>query len=310
MKRCPITYDIIDNELRYSALGVKRLSRQLKDIKEIPLTAAEMRREAQRRAVKMSIQGVQPKISAILRVKESRFELVDLHGQYIIKPQNSDFAELPENESLTMKMAESVDIEVPVFGLVYCKDNSFSYFIKRFDRVGRKGKLALEDFAQLSGKHRDTKYDASIELLIKVIDKYCTYPMVDRIKLFMRIIFNFLVGNEDMHIKNYSLISRNNKVELSPAYDLVNSTIVLTHTLEESALPLRGKKNRLNKEDFIEYLASERLSINSSVIHDILNQFKQAMPGWIKLVEISFLSDNMKEAYINTINRRRKVLDL
>jgi len=304
MKRCPITYALIAEDERYSKAGLNLLSRKLETLEDLPFTPAEFRKEAQRRAVKMSIQGVQPKVSAILKISENRFELVDIQGKYIIKPQNADFPELPENESLTMKMAQQTGIEVPAFGLAYCKDGSLAYFIKRFDRVGHKGKLSLEDFAQLAGKNRFTKYDASIELLIKVVNKYCTYPIVERLKLYERIIFNFLVGNEDMHIKNYSLITRNNKVELSPAYDFVNSTLLLPGTQEESALPLRGKKNKLNRKDLVDYLAIERLELNEKVVSEKLDKMIRCIPDWIELIKMSFLSPDLKEHFEEIIHQR------
>ena len=117
--------------------------------------------------------------------------------------------------------------------------------IRRFDRKGQKAKVAVEDFAQLAGLSRDTKYNYTMEKLVKLIDRFCTFPAVENAKLFKRVIFNFLVGNEDMHLKNYSVITRDDIVELSPAYDLLSSSIVLTGDIDEIALPLKGKKSNL-----------------------------------------------------------------
>ena len=200
---------------------------------------------------KMSVQGVQPKLSAVLRASDETFEIVDSGGLYIIKPQNPAFPELPENEDLTMRMAAVAGIDVPLHGLLRCKDGGLSYFVKRFDRIGRKGKVAVEDFAQLSGNSRDTKYNFSVEKLISVLD-YCTFPKVERVKFLKRCLFNWITGNEDMHLKNYSLITRNSKVGLAPAYDFLNFTVVYRFMgkkwseIEESALPLAGKKRKLN----------------------------------------------------------------
>src|SRR5882724_11657416 len=112
----------------------------------------------------------------------------------------------------------------------------------------------MEDFAQLSGASRDTKYESSMEKVAKVIDAYCTFPVIEQIKLFQRVLFSFLVGNEDMHLKNFSLITRKTgRVDLSPAYDFVNSTIALPNAKEEMALPIRGKRSNLTRSDIFDY---------------------------------------------------------
>ena len=226
MNRCPITYNLCEEDT-YSEKGLKLLSPTLKSLSLLEFTAEELRAEAMYRASKMSIQGIQPKLSAILNIKDGLFVIVDKSGRYILKPQHHIFPELPQNEDLTMRLAASIGVEVPLHGLIYSKDGSLTYFIRRFDRKGQKDKIAVEDFAQLAGLSRDTKYNFSMERLVKLIDDYCTFPTIERAKLFKLVLFNFLIGNEDMHLKNYSIIIRNDKVELSPAYDLLNSSIVL-----------------------------------------------------------------------------------
>lgn len=309
MKRCPITYEEIGKDEHYSRNGLKQLSRRLAGIAPIPFTAAELRREAGARADKMSIQGVQPKLSAVLREKEGRFDLVDTGGKYILKPQ-CDFAELPQNEALTMTLARLVGIEVPVHGLLYSKDDSWTYFVKRFDRVGKKGKLPLEDFAQLTGQSRETKYDSSMERVVKVIEQYCTFPVIQKAELFKRVLFCYLTGNEDMHLKNFSLITRGNIVELSPAYDLVNSTIALPRAQEEFALPLNGKKSRLTRADLVDYFGGGRLELNADVLGEILTALRKAMPQCEDLIDASFLSGEMKQRYHDLLKERTGILGL
>ena len=154
MNRCPISYERCEG--LYSRNGLRRLSRQLKDLQPLSFTSQELRQEASARASKMSIQGVQPKLSARLQIKEQRFALVDSGGLYILKPQTADYLQVPENEDLTMRLASLANIEVPLHGLIYSEDGSLTYFIKRFDRVGRKDKLAVEDFAQLAERDRES----------------------------------------------------------------------------------------------------------------------------------------------------------
>ncbi|MCK4798807.1 MAG: HipA domain-containing protein [Spirochaetes bacterium] len=307
MKRCPITYLICNNN-RYSKEGLKRISRNINDLEDFPYTSEEQRLEAVQRASKMSIQGVQPKISAIFNNKKETFEIVDIGGIYIIKPQSHLYKELPENEDLTMKLANAAGINVPFHGLMYSSDNSLSYFIKRFDRINRKNKLHVEDFAQLAGKTRDTKYDFSMEKVVNIIDKYCTFPAIERMRLLKLTIFNFLIGNEDMHLKNYSLIKKEEKTELSPAYDLINTSIAMKNPVEEIALSIDGKKRNLTKSILFKYFAIERLKLNDKMITQILDQFKKVKKEWENTISISFLTANNKSRYKELLFIRQRRL--
>jgi len=308
MSKCPITYK--ESESKYSPDGLKLLSRNLSDFKDIEYSAEEQRHEAAVRATKMSIQGVQPKLSAVLNIQYSKFEIVGIKGKYIIKPQHHIYPQLPENEDLTMKLASKCEINTPIHGMVYSKDGTLSYFIKRFDRLGKNSKLPLEDFAQLAEEKRETKYEYSVEKLIKLIDNNCTFPQMEKIKFLKRFLFNFLVGNEDMHLKNYSLITQNDKIELSPAYDFLNTSIVLGKDIEESALTLKGKKKNLSKNILIDYLGSERLNLNSVVINNTLNELRNAISSWYDLINISFLDQNLKDDFKGLLEKRIKILKL
>jgi serine/threonine-protein kinase HipA len=304
--RCPITYEIIE-EGRYSARGLRLLSPRLKALSDFPFTANEQLEMALKYSSKLSIQGVQPKLSAKLNIMKETFELIERGGTFILKPPHHIYEELPQNEDLTMRLAAMIGIEVPLHGMIYATDGSLTYFIKRFDRIARGHKLAVEDFSQLLGYSRETKYDASMEKLAAVIDKHCTFPMLEKIKFFRLLIFNFLVGNEDMHLKNFSIIRRENKVELSPAYDLINSSIVINGT-EEMALPLRGKKSNLKRQDLVEYFALERLGLGEKIAVEVLKECEHAVDQWIQLIHNSFLSSKFKQKYLTLLNNRVKRL--
>ena len=304
MNRCPITYELTGNN--YSKAGLKLLSPKLTNLQDLAYTSEEQIREAADRAAKISIQGVQPKLSAKLNLKLGIFELVDLRGEFILKPQNPMFRQLPENEDLSLKMAKKCGIEVPIHGLIFSKDKKLTYFIKRFDRRGRNKKIAVEDFSQLSGETRETKYNSSMEKVVNIIDKYCTFPAIEKIKLFRRTLFNFLIGNEDMHLKNFSLISRNDKIELAPAYDFLNTTIALNSPQEEIALPLGGEKSNLNRRLFIEYFGNERLHLNKKTINNVLISIQEAIPSWYELIKDSFLSTDLKSKYNDLLEERIK----
>ena len=309
-KICPITYEPITSDEWYSHKGLKKISRSISHLEVFPYSAEQQRKEALQRADKISIQGIQPKLSAKFDAKIGTFKICDLGGTYIIKPQSPLYEELPENEDLSMRLARCLDIEVPFHGLLYCADKSFSYFIKRFDRIGKGKKLALEDFAQLSHLKRDSKYDFSMEKIINVIDRYCTFPVIEKKKLFALTIFNFLIGNEDMHLKNLSLIANDNKIMLSPCYDLINTTLALQKAKEEIALSLNGKKRNLNYKDLVQYYGHERLKLSDIVIEKVLAKIKTSIPEWKRLIGISFLSNENKTQYLELLGKRAKVLNL
>lgn len=308
MNRCPITYQSCQE--RYSPKGLKLLSPSLISLNDLKYSAEELREQAFLRSYKMSIQGMQPKLSAVLSPSRSSFNIVDIKGRYILKPQHQYYPQLPENESLTMKMAALTGIDTPLSGMVWSKDGSLTYFIKRFDRYSKKKKLPLEDFAQLAGMTRHTKYNYSFEKLINLLENFCTFPVLEKAKLFKRTIFNYLTGNEDMHLKNYSLISRNDKVELSPAYDLLNSSLVLKGDIEETALSIKGKKKRLTRSVMLDYLAYERMNLSEKTVTKTLDDIRQIKGKWVELINTSFLSKPLKEAYIDMLEKRLTIMEL
>jgi serine/threonine-protein kinase HipA len=309
MNKCPLSYLPCSAE-RYSKEGLKRLHRNLLHLEDLPYTAQEQRSESSGRMRRMSIQGVQPKLSAVLSLPKSSFELTDTKGQYIIKPQSDTFRNLPENEDVTMRMAAICGIETPWHGLIWCKDGSLSYVIRRFDRIGNSKKLAVEDFAQLSGGNRDSKYDFTTEKMIKLIETHCTFPEIEKVKFFRLILFCFLTGNEDMHLKNFSLITRDQKVAFSPGYDLLNTTLALGKTEDELALLLAGKRKEFKRRELVDYFAFERLMLPSPIVEKVLLSFEKAFPSWTTLLANSFLPDDLKKNYLTMLLERFKRLDI
>lgn len=307
MNRCPITYEMCEES--YTKRGLALLSKKLQRLVPFPFTAQEQLELALQYASKISIQGVQPKLSVVLNVTKECFETVEKGGTFILKPPHHLYEQLPQNEDLSMRLAAVVGIEVPLHGLIYNMDGTLTYFIKRFDRVGRKGKFSVEDFSQLLGYSRETKYESSMEKLIAVIEMHCSFPLLEKIQFFRRVIFNFLIGNEDMHLKNFSLINNGSKVTLSPAYDLLNSTIVLKAT-EEIALPLRGKKSHLNRFDFFDYFGKERLKLTPTILEQEWDRFVKARSTWDTLLKQSFLTDEKRSLYTAVLQERWDRLSL
>lgn len=207
-----------------------------------------------------------------------------------------------------MKLAALAGIDTPIHALLWTANGGLCYSIRRFDRIGRKNKLAVEDFGQLQEKTRDTKYESSLERVAETIEEHCTFPALEKIKLFRRVLFSFLTGNEDMHIKNYSLIrTRDNLIQLSPAYNLLNSSIYLGDA-EESALPVRGKKSNLSREDLIDYFAKGRLGISAAVVRDEEDRIIATMEAAPDLIERSFLPNLLTDAYLELVLSRLEIL--
>lgn len=305
-RRCPLSYELLDGEATYSATGLRKL--RVKVLHDLSWSAEEQRAEALSRTTKISIQGVQPKLSAALQRAAGRFELVDVGGKFILKPPSTEYPHMPENEDVTMRLAAACGIRVPLHGLIYAKDASLTYFIERFDRAGR-GKLPVEDFAQLAGRSRETKYQSSMEQVLTIVNLYCTFPMIERVELLRRTLFCFVVGNEDMHLKNFSLITKDGKTSFSPAYDLLNTTLLLGKAAQEQlALPLSGKKSKLKRKTFIDYFARELMELNTATIDGVLNDLFSARDVWRALLASSFLSQDEQRAYEELIDARLQAL--
>ena len=214
-----------------------------------------------------------------------------------------------------MNLANCCGIEVPVCGLVTCSDGSLAYFIRRFDRVGQRGKVPVEDFSQLAGLSRDTKYNYSHEKLISILDRHCTFPALEKVELFKRSLFNFLIGNEDMHTKNFSLITRDGKITLAPAYDFLSTTTtflamgVAPNKIEETAITLNGKKRNLTAKLWIDYFGKERLQLPEKTINKQLSILRAAYPRWQEAIDISFLPNEQKNIF-STLLEKRAILVL
>lgn len=309
MSKCLFTYKpIIGEEKNYSIEGLKTLSKKITKLEIFPYNQREQIEIARKMVKKISIQGVQPKFSVILSEKEQAFKEVEINGKYILKPQVRDYPEMPENEDLTMHLVALSGVQVPWHGLVRCSDDSLSYVIKRFDR-SNKEKIPMEDFSQLIGASRDTKYDVSFEKVVETIEEHCTFPMIENFKLFQRVILAFLLGNEDFHLKNISLYTKANKVQLTPVYDFVNSTIANPSSDEEMALSISDKKKNFTKNDLLVYFGQQTLFLPKAKIEKETKRLLSFLPAWIDMIGRSFMSQEMNEKYKDLLTTRARRLE-
>jgi serine/threonine-protein kinase HipA len=252
-----------------------------------------------------SVTGVQPKISMETlksNKNEPRLTVVGLWGIYILKPPRIRFPEMPENEDLTMHLSSILRIKTAEHSLIRLKSGELAYITKRFDR-NKKGRLPLEDMAQLTGTLTENKYRGSMERIGKIIKKYSTYPGVDLISLYELTLLSFITGNSDMHLKNFSLLTNaDNEVMISPAYDLLSTKLLLKEDNEELALTINGKKNNLKKADFL--LFAENLGINEVSIKNVHIKFKNSEQQLLDCIDSSFLSSAMKAEYKKLLSDR------
>ena len=251
-----------------------------------------------------TLTGVQPKLSLNLdRHKDSqKLTIVGLWGDYIFKPQTELFAMLPENEDLTMHLAEIAKIKIVPHTLIRMKDGSIGYLTKRIDRKADGEKIAMEDMCQLTERQTEHKYRSSYEQIGKAIRKYSTNAQLDMVDFLELVYFSWLTGNNDMHLKNFSLYSPAGEPVLTPAYDLLNAFISNPADDEELALNLNGKKKRMKDADF--RTAYRTCGVPEIVFDRVKKKYKDLLPKFEEEIQRSFLSDELKTFYIDLLHRR------
>lgn len=255
----------------------------------------------------ISVPGVQPKLS--LNFTKEKFEdgtkgrltvLEALGGNYILKPQNMAFPQMPENEHLTMRLAELLRIQTVVSSLIRLKSGELSYITKRIDRTASDGKIHMLDMFQITEAF--DKYKSSMEKVGKAVSEYSSNTLLDAIRLYEVAIFSYITGNNDMHLKNFSMILQGENWVFSPAYDLLNVQLHLPEDKEETALTIGGKKSRLTKADFINL--GLKLGLSDKQIANIFNRFIMAEKKMMALIDISFLMQENKVIYKDLLNYR------
>lgn len=275
---------------------------------ELPFTEEQMQELAlQVVRSQAAVTGVQPKLSLGLSPGKSkgdpkRFTIVGLWGNYILKPPSPDYPQLPEVEDLTMHLAAIAKIPVVPHSLIRLQSGSLAYITRRVDRV-KEGKLHMEDLCQLTERLTEDKYQGSYEQIAKAIWEYSVQPGLDVVNFFEQVLFSFLTGNADMHLKNFSLIHLPVRGPvLSPAYDMVATALVNPADTEDLALTLNGKKKKLRREDFT--AAFQTAGLDDRQQENIFRKMERAQSLWLDFIDASFLSNEFKEALKTIILQR------
>ncbi|MCB9312327.1 MAG: HipA domain-containing protein [Lewinellaceae bacterium] len=254
-----------------------------------------------------ALTGVQPKLSLHLTKSyregnRKRFTIVGLWGGYILKPQTPAYLHLPEVEDLTMHLAQLANIKTAPHSLIRMASGNLAYITKRLDRY-KKNKLAMEDMCQLTERLTEHKYQGSYKQVAKAIQKYSAVPGLDVVNFFELVLFSFLTGNADMHLKNFSLLDQPGLgMILSPAYDLVNTALVNPADDEEMALTLNGKKKKLSRTDFVQ--AMQTADLEEKQQENIFRKMEIAFPDWLSMIDASFLPEPLKAQYKTILQSR------
>lgn len=256
---------------------------------------------------RITVTGVQKKLSLGIEKqgRETRFTIVGLWGNFILKPPVDEYPFLPENEDTIMRLASVCGIPVVPHALIRLASGECSYISRRIDRTFSGEKYAMEDFCQISGRMTEDKYKGSVERVGKLLRRFSVYPGLDAVDFFERVVVNFICGNADMHLKNYSLLETAEGMRLSPAYDFVSTALVLPDDPEESALTINGKKNRLSRTDFD--LFARTIGIPEPVSVKVYRKLRGKLDKMLDVVHSSFLPEWQQQTLSSLIGTRLNV---
>ena len=305
MEKCLFCYgELAPNEVGYHTKCAKKIFGSSR-VPQIPYSRDNINTLA-KELVQMhtNVTGVQPKMSLHIARGEKnepdRLTLVGIRGGFILKPQAKDYTFLPENEDLTMHLAEAAGIKVVPHTLARMADGELCYLTRRIDRRDNGEKIPMEDACQLTERLTENKYHSSYEQVAKVIKSYSKVGKLDLVNYWEVVVFSWLTGNSDMHLKNFSLYESTTGLwQLTPAYDLLSVHLAMPSDKEELALTLNGKKNRINAKDFI--TAMSKSGIDEVVVRRMIKKFTTLLPKWESIIENSFLPKELQTEYISLV---------
>ncbi|MCP4978606.1 MAG: HipA domain-containing protein [Maribacter sp.] len=257
-------------------------------------------------AQRVIVTGVQPKLSlGFTEENNPRLTIVGaLNGRYILKPPFAQYPQMPETEALSMLLAQACGIDTVPFVLIHLRDDHLAYLTRRIDRNVKGEKFAMEDACQFTERLTEHKYRGSHEQIAKAILSYALNPLFDVVRFYEQVIVSFLIGNNDMHLKNFSLISYDSKTySLAPAYDMISAKLLIPDDLEELALTLNGKKRKVTKADFD--TAMTNAHIPKRAIQNLWGRIEKGMERWDEIIQLSFISKDLKTQFLNLISSRK-----
>lgn len=300
--RCLCCHKPVETNERYHPRCLNRLFDTTRQ-PQIPFGVADLPGIVIKAEGRMSISGVQAKISIRLDKTTGTIEAVVTGATHILKPESDRFPQIPQNENLCMNMAEELGMRVPPHGLFAMSDGKLCYIIKRFDRAGDGSKIPNETTFQILGSA--DKYTGSLEQVGKAIRTHAANVGLDTIDFFERALFCFLTGNGDMHLKNWALLGQGKDIALAPCYDLVGSNLYIENE-EDSALTINAKKNKLKRADF-EALA-KNLQIDAKAAANVFDKLAHAKETLREMIANSELRTDLRQELMSILGKRYKRL--
>ncbi len=279
----------------------------------LPYRLSEMEKLAKEAAeFSITVPGVQPKLSLgwikneLKNGQQGRLTITDaLEGYYILKPQNADFTQMPENEHLSMKLAELFGINIVPASLIRLQSGELCFITKRIDRNQDGSKNHMIDFLQIL--ELEDKYKGTTETLGKTIGELSANTLFDKLRFFELTVFNYVIGNNDMHLKNYSMFLSEMGWVLAPAYDLLNVKLILPQDKEDTALLLGGEKENFNKGYFDRL--GEVLQLNDKQLTTVYKKLPKWLPKASRLINSSFLDAERQKRFTELIIQRVEKMD-
>lgn len=274
----------------------------------LPYRLSEMEILAKEAAeLSITVPGVQPKLSLgwikteLENGHQGRLTIMEaLDGNYILKPQNAQYPLMPENEHLSMKLATLFKIDVVPSTMIRLASGELCYITKRIDRKQDGAKIHMIDFMQIL--ELEDKYKGTMETLGKTIGELSANTLLDKLRFFELTVFNYIIGNNDMHLKNFSMWLTDHGWTLTPSYDLLNVKIILPKDVEDTALMLGGKKMNFNKGYFDQL--GMVLKLNEKQIKGVYKRLQKWSPKAIQLIASSFLTEELKTSYTTLVTQR------
>ena len=312
MKNCLACLQSLEkNEVKYHSRCLAAFWQEDTPVLQLDYSLLDLENLAKENiAQRIIVPGVQPKLSLGFTEsqKNNRLTIVGaLDGRYILKPPYQQYPQMPEIESLSMLMAQACGIVTVPFLLIPLKDGELAYLTRRIDRDSKGNKYAMEDACQFTEKLTEHKYRGSYEQIAKAILKFNGNRLIDVVRFFEQVIVSYLIGNNDMHLKNFSLIAKKTGIyELAPAYDILAVQLVMPEDDEELALTLNGKKKRIKRLDF------DTAMINSGIpkraVENLWVRIERGFRGWNELISNSFLQKENKGRLEKLLKLKQKQL--
>lgn len=304
---------LASNETRYHAKCLANFWQEDTPVLQLTYELSEIEELAKENiAQRIIVTGVQPKLSLGFTSTETKERLTiigALNGRYILKPPFGQYPEMPETEALSMLLAQACGIVTVPFLLIPLKDGSLAYLTRRIDRNAQGEKFAMEDACQFTERLTEQKYKGSHEQIAKAILTHTQNPLFDVVRFYEQVIVSLLIGNNDMHLKNFSLISYDKKVyQLSPTYDMISAQLLIPDDPEELALTLNGKKRKISRSDF--ETAMSKAHIPEKAIENIWKRIEKGTRKWDEIIKNSFISNHLKDQFLHLISSRKSQLEI